>query len=78
LLEPNAYGLYDMSGNVWEWCADDYDHPGAHRSRAKLRSRRGGSWGNDPSYCQIKHRSHRAPSRRYDDLGLRLCRLAQM
>ena len=78
LLEPNAYGLYDMSGNVWEWCADDYDHPGAHRSRAKLRSRRGGSWGNDPSYCQIKHRSHRAPSRRYDDLGLRLCRLAQI
>jgi formylglycine-generating enzyme required for sulfatase activity len=80
--QPNAWGLYDMSGNVWEWCQDRYD---AHLSGQKTtnphgpdsgsnRVVRGGSWNNYPLYCISSYRNAFAPSSRFDFLGIRVAR----
>jgi hypothetical protein len=63
---PNSLGLYDMSGNVWEWCQDCYD------SSCSYRVIRGGSWYYDASNCRVAHRYGNAPSYRYGNLGFRL------
>jgi formylglycine-generating enzyme required for sulfatase activity len=67
---PNAYGLYDMLGNVWEWCFDVYD-PEVYGS---YRVFRGGGW-NDPARgCLATNRRRSHPTYDIDDLGFRLAR----
>lgn len=78
---PNRYGLYDLSGNVWEWCQDwkgDYvdawqTDPSGPASGTH-RVGRGGSWAYDAKGCRVAFRYWFEPSRRYNNLGFRLAR----
>ena len=65
---PNAWGIYDMLGNVWEWCWDLYDeeHYGSYRTF------RGGSWAETQQRCGATCRRRSIPSFKIDDLGFRI------
>ncbi|MED1383736.1 cytoplasmic protein [Bacillus mycoides] len=68
--EPNAWGLYDMLGNVWEWCYDLYDET----VYGSYRIFRGGSWAEAARGCGATCRRRSHPTFHIDDLGFRLAR----
>jgi len=79
--QPNAWGLYDMLGNVWEWCWDRYDsYPAGPVSdplgpqAGSRRVKRGGSWYYLARYARAAYRNDVVPGNRYSDLGLRPAR----
>ena len=68
--QPNAWGLYDMLGNIWEWCWDTYDP----KVYGDYRVLRGGGWFDEHWSCRasVRRRSH--PTYRIDDVGFRVAR----
>ena len=83
--KPNAWGLYDMHGNVWEWCADWHkfgyygespadDPPGPDSGQKRVF--RGGCWSDDARFCRSAHRGPDSPTTGDDCFGLRVARVA--
>ena len=85
--KANVWGLYDMHGNVWQWCLDYYaedyskdsprqDPQGPEKPVAgAFRVFRGGSFGTGPRFCRSAYHARGVPAYRYDSLGVRVVRV---
>jgi sulfatase modifying factor 1 len=78
-FKPNAYGLYDMIGNAWQWCQDRYgaydklattDPIGAGNGYSRVL--RGGSWGAGPDICRSAFRDWYSPANKIENNGFRV------
>lgn len=77
----NSLGIYDMSGNIWEWCWDRYGSittttPAAGALSGSDRVYRGGGWGDGAYNCSVAIRSPSSPNDRFNTLGFRVVRTA--
>ena len=72
--QANELGLYDMSGNVWEWCSSLWCSDYNSSRSGSYRVTRGGSWSNTAGICRVSYRSFIGPSYRSNNLGFRLAR----
>jgi formylglycine-generating enzyme required for sulfatase activity len=82
LKQPNAWGLYDMHGNTWEWCQDIYNvdiyksdqTDPIYIGEGSNRVIRGGGWNGYAQYCRSAYRDDSSPDARYGSVGFRLMR----
>jgi formylglycine-generating enzyme required for sulfatase activity len=84
IFPPNGYGLYDMSGNLWEWCWDWWHYYTTDAqvnptgpdmpTDGSYRVLRGGSWDSNASYCRVSRRDYAYPPGSYGGVGFRIVR----